>query len=66
MKRKYKVVISKNGLGAKAVLYFKFLFFWLPDTIHQCAFGWDDTEETASRWQEDFNIPDYLIITKRR
>lgn len=64
MNKKYKVVISNNGLGAKAVLYYKFLFFWIPDTISQCANGYDNTEETAIRWQDNFNIPDELIIFK--
>jgi hypothetical protein len=55
----YKIVISKNGLGYKAVLWKKcYLFFWLPDTIHQTKFGYEtNLEETVNTWVKEFNIP---------
>lgn len=65
---KYKITVKKNGVGVKATLWCKFLFFYIPDTIIQCV-DWginqnNDYVYHIAKWKEDFDIPDERVIFK--
>lgn len=54
----YKITAKKNGLGWRCVLWKKFLWFWIPETIIQTRFGYEHMgDETINEWIRQFDIP---------
>jgi len=62
---KYKIIYGRNSMGCYCCLYFKFLWFFVKDTI------WGTSSKEVSRakqqaeeWRDQYSVPDNLVIRK--
>ena len=63
MDSKYKIKVTKTGIGWKVLLLKKWWFIWFPDTISHIRQGSEHmVDDRINQWVEHFDIPDELVF----
>ena len=63
---KYKITAKKTGMGWQLILWKRYWFFYLPDTIETTRYGYEYmVDETINEWVDNLNIPEENVTIKK-